>query len=84
MRDFFKKKVIYQVQCAFNKNHIFEKKLEIQEGSDLTEDTTEMEAYCPYCNNMVKFTVKGRPVPDEFTLRTVERIRKQTQDDENK
>jgi hypothetical protein len=61
------KKVMYQVQCAYNPDHEFEKVFEIEEGSENKE--TKVEAFCPYCDKKVTVTVKGRVVPDEDILR---------------
>jgi ribosomal protein L44E len=54
-----KKKVLYQVQCIHNENHLFEKVFEIEAGSEEKEET-EVETYCPYCNKLVTVVVKGK------------------------
>jgi aspartate carbamoyltransferase regulatory subunit len=58
------KKVVYNVQCAYNPEHIFEKVFEIQEGSEKID--SELEAYCPYCDKFVSIEIQGKPPPDEL------------------
>ncbi len=53
-------RVKYDVQCAFNAEHIFEKVFEIEEGSEDVQ--SEVETYCPFCDKMVKVTIKGEPI----------------------
>ena len=61
------KKVVYNVECAYNEEHVFEKVFTIEEGSEKIE--TEIEAYCPFCDKMVTVTVQGKVIPDESILR---------------
>ncbi len=61
------KKIILNVQCAFDPNHIFEKAYTIQEGTEDRE--SKVEAYCPFCDKMVSITIQGKPVPDKELLR---------------
>ncbi len=61
------KKVVFKVQCAYDESHIFEKVLEIEEGTEDKE--TEVQAYCPFCEKHVDVTVQGRVVPDTELLR---------------
>jgi hypothetical protein len=60
------KKVVYQVQCAFNSQHLFEKVFEIEEGTENRQ--SKIEAYCPFCDKFVTVTVQGE-APDTDTLR---------------
>jgi len=61
------KKVVYNVQCAHEEEHLFEKMFVIEEGSEQVE--SEVEAFCPFCDEMVTVTVRGKLVPDEELLR---------------
>ncbi|MFQ5589287.1 MAG: hypothetical protein ACE5F7_10655 [Nitrospiria bacterium] len=61
------KKILYEVQCAFDAAHRFEKTFAIETGSEQTE--TEVEAFCPYCNKQVTVAVEGKVVPDAALLR---------------
>ncbi|MFQ5544132.1 MAG: hypothetical protein ACE5FY_07260 [Nitrospiria bacterium] len=61
------KKTIYEVTCAFDETHRFDKAFNIEEGSEQIE--TEVEAFCPYCNKQVTVCVEGRMVPDATLLR---------------
>ncbi len=61
------KKVVYEIQCQSNPEHILEKVIEIEEGSEKFE--TEIQAYCPKCDKYVKAIVQGKLVPDQDILR---------------
>ena len=61
------KRVAYQVQCAYDSEHLFEKVLEVEVGSENRE--TDIETYCPFCNKQVEFTIKGEPPRDQVILR---------------
>jgi uncharacterized protein with PIN domain len=65
-----KKKVLYQVQCVYNENHLFEKVFEIEDGSEEKEET-EVENYCPYCNKLVTVVVKGKVPLDKTVFRDI-------------
>lgn len=54
-----KKEVLYQVRCP--KGHEFQKTIPIVEDSEKTE-TSDMQAYCPVCDEMVEFTVEGEVI----------------------
>ncbi len=62
-----KKKIKRNVQCANNPDHIFEKVFDIIKGSEDTE--TEIQAYCPYCDDHVDITVQGIVPPDVDILK---------------
>jgi uncharacterized protein with PIN domain len=66
------KKVLYEVQCAYDEKHVFEKVFEIEAGSEEKEET-ELETYCPYCNKLVTVVVKGKVPPDTTVFRGIER-----------
>ena len=57
------KKVIYQVECANNPKHIIEKFFEIKDGSEHLQ--TEVQVYCPQCDDWVTATVQGKFVPNQ-------------------
>ncbi len=61
------KKVKYNVQCAHNPEHNFEYVYNIEEGSEKTE--SDVQAYCPYCDDFVDITIKGKVVPDDTVLK---------------
>ncbi len=61
------KRVLYNVECAYNPEHVFEKVFKIEEGSEAME--SEVEAYCPYCEKHVTTTIKGKAAPDESLLK---------------
>ena len=61
------KKQVYEVQCANDPAHVFPKIITTQEGTEDTE--TEVQAYCPFCDEMVTFTVQGELEVDEEFLR---------------
>jgi hypothetical protein len=60
------KRVVYEVQCAFNPEHIFEKVIEVEEGGKPTQ--TEIDAYCPFCENYTRVTIQGEIGPDDILL----------------
>ena len=62
-----KKKIKFKVQCANNPEHIFEKVIEIVAGTENTE--TELQAYCPFCDEFVDITIQGEPSPDTILRR---------------
>ena len=68
-----KKQVKYTVQCAVNPDHLFDKVYDIKEGSE-EADTSEVEAYCPYCDALVQFEIKGKVAPDIDLLRRFEHL----------
>ena len=57
-----KKRIKYKVLCANNPEHIFEKVVDIIEGTENTE--SEIQAYCPYCDDFVDITIQGELPPD--------------------
>ena len=61
------KKVVYKVQCFYNPEHVFDKVYAIEEGS--TETESQVEAFCPFCDNIVSIQVQGKVIPDEKLLR---------------
>ena len=60
-------KVVHKIQCAHNEEHIFEKTFEIEDGP--VKEETEIQTYCPFCNESVTVTVKGEVVADKTMLR---------------
>jgi len=62
-----KRKIKYNVQCANNPEHIFEYIYTIEEGSE--DIKSEVQAFCPYCDDFVDITIKGKVVPDAGLLR---------------
>lgn len=61
------KKVAFQVVCARNSEHVFEKAYPIEAGTEAKQ--TEVDVFCPYCQDYVTITVKGKVVPDAELLR---------------
>jgi len=61
------KKVAYQVVCARNPEHVFEKAYSIEAGTEAKQ--TEVDVFCPFCQDYVTITVKGIVVPDAELLR---------------
>ncbi len=61
------KRVLYNVQCAFNPAHVFEKIFTIEEESEGLK--SEMEAYCPYCEKHVSITIAGKSEADASILK---------------
>lgn len=68
------KRVVYNVECANNPEHIFEKVYEIEEGTEMK--TTEMDIYCPMCDDYVRITVQGKVVPDAELMRKFREMEK--------
>jgi len=60
-------KVIYEVTCPQDEKHVFEKLFEVEKGTEHLE--TEVEVYCPQCDDRVTATVKGRLAPNAEILR---------------
>lgn len=60
------KRIAKQVVCPKNPQHVFTFVFEIEEGTE--EVQSKVEAYCPYCDNFVQVTVKGKP-PETVILR---------------
>jgi len=61
------KKMLFNVQCAFDEKHIFPKSFDIDEGTE--NETSEVEAFCPFCKKQVTVTVQGKVAPNESLLR---------------
>ena len=61
------KKFIYQVECSEDASHVFEKIFEIEEGTENV--TTEVQAFCPHCNDYVNVNVQGRMAPDQEIMK---------------
>jgi hypothetical protein len=61
------KKVLYNVQCAFDEKHVFEKVLEVEVGTESVE--SEVDAFCPSCNKMVSIMVKGKVAMNTSVMR---------------
>ncbi len=55
------KQMIFMVQCPFDETHLFERKVDIEEGSDDRPAESEVEAYCPFCDKMLTVKVTGKP-----------------------
>ena len=62
-----KKRIKHNVQCAKNPEHIFEYVYTVEDGSEKTE--SDVQAYCPFCDDFVDITIKGKVVPDDNVLR---------------
>jgi hypothetical protein len=45
-----KKKVLFNVQCQSDPEHIFEKVFELEENRERPEKESEVEAFYPYCS----------------------------------
>ncbi len=63
------KRVVYQVQCALNPKHVFEKVYLIEQGSENKQ--TDVNVYCPLCDAYVDITIQGKLVMDEVILREI-------------
>ncbi len=63
-----RKRVAYKVQCA-SCNKLFDKVFEIEEGSENSQ--SEVEAYCPFCDNQVRVSVEGKIVANAELLRKI-------------
>ncbi len=61
------KKKMYNVECAINPEHVFEKVYSVKELTD--HKVSEMEVYCPICDAYTNVTIKGKVVPDTSMLR---------------
>lgn len=57
------KKVVYNVQCPHNTEHLFQRELLIEDGTENVVST--VEAYCPWCEVMLNVEVQGRLVPNK-------------------
>jgi len=64
------KPIKYTVQCIINEKHVFEKVFRIQEGSEAVE--SEVEAFCPFCQNPMTVKIKGIPVKEDVLTRSLE------------
>ena len=62
-----RKRVVYEVVCPSNSEHVFPVAFEIEPGSENVE--SEAEAYCPQCDAFVRVTVKGKLPPNAEILR---------------
>lgn len=63
-------KVLYNVQCAFYEDHIFEKTVEVVDGSKNQE--SEVEVICPYCQKRVTLIIKGEAALTESVYRNLQ------------
>ena len=61
------KRVVYEVVCPNNREHVFPFAFEIEPGSEKIESPAE--AYCPKCEDFVRVTVKGKLSPSKKVLR---------------
>ena len=61
------KRVKYTVQCANNPDHIFEHVYTIVEGTE--DKQSDVQAYCPYCDDFVDITIQGTVKPDSILRR---------------
>ncbi|MCK5056078.1 MAG: hypothetical protein KAT34_05445 [Candidatus Aminicenantes bacterium] len=61
------KPVFLNVQCAFDKSHIFPKSFTVEEGGQSVE--SEVDVYCPFCNKLVVVKIKGELPSSESILR---------------
>jgi len=68
-----KKKTKYTVRCVKNPEHTFDKVYDIEEGSEDSE-TSEVLAYCPYCDAEVGIEIQGKVFPDVDILRRFEHL----------
>ena len=77
MKYLLKNKVLFYVQCRNNEKHIFEKVFELESSQERPGKENNLEAYCPYCNQMVEVTVKEKvPLNEELSRRFEEQDRK--------
>ena len=63
----FKTKTV-NVICEFNPDHIIEKNIEIQNGTQKTTSST-INAYCPFCDKWTNGQVQGEMVVNDSVLR---------------
>ena len=61
------KRVKYTVRCANNPDHTFEHVYTIIEGTENTQ--SDVQAYCPYCDDFVDVTIQGIVPPDSILRR---------------
>jgi hypothetical protein len=67
------KKLVFNVQCAYNPEHVFEKVFTVEDNTETVE--SEVQAFCPDCEKKVTVTIKGRVLPDAELLRTIEEFK---------
>ena len=67
-----KKKLLFNVQCQSDPEHIFEKVFELEENRERPEKESEVEAFCPYCSKIAAVTVKEKAPLDQEILRRFE------------
>jgi hypothetical protein len=63
------KQVTFMVECAFDANHRFEKKIRILDPGTGEPPESQVDAYCPFCGKMNTVTIKGKPVLDKIIER---------------
>ena len=61
------RKVVYNVQCSYNVDHVFEKAFDVEKGSE--DKQTQIETFCPFCEKIVKITVQGKVALNTELLR---------------
>jgi hypothetical protein len=72
MKYLLKKKVLFNVQCRNKAKHIFEKVFELGPSQERPGKENNLEAYCPYCNQMAAVTVKEKVPPNEELIKRFE------------
>jgi hypothetical protein len=63
-----KKSVIYDIQCAADATHNFNREFTIEEGTEESY-TTDMHVTCPFCDTLMTVVVKGKVFPDATIYR---------------
>jgi hypothetical protein len=61
------KPIFLNVQCAFDKNHIFPKSFTVEEGEQPVE--SEADVYCPFCNKLMEVKIKSELASSESILK---------------
>ncbi|MBU0755993.1 MAG: hypothetical protein KJ645_12690 [Planctomycetes bacterium] len=61
------KKVVYEIVCCNNPEHVFSKAFEIKPGTE--ETLSEAEAYCPQCDDYVRVVIRGELPRNKDVLR---------------
>lgn len=62
------KKISYDVQCVYDRNHVFKEEFQIVVGSEAYTES-EVEIYCPQCEKLVTVVIKGQIMPDKPVYR---------------
>ena len=68
-----KKKVRFNVQCPVNPQHIFEKMSLLEQNQDRPEQETGIDAFCPFCSQVVEAAVIEKTPLDVEILKRFEK-----------